>query len=58
MNVLLIFPSFIIAFVVVLYYERKIREPKNTSDTDGKLWLYIGKPVRVDDIFESDGEGC
>ena len=40
MNILLIFSSFIIAFVVVLYYERKIREPKNNvhfylaSDTD------------------------
>lgn len=61
MNVLLAFPGFIIAFVAVLYYERKIREPKNfylVSDTDDKLWLYIGKPVRVDDIFESDKEGC
>lgn len=61
MNVLLAFPGFIIAFVAVLYYEHKIREPKNfylVSDTDDKLWLYIGKPVRVDDTFESDGERC
>ena len=62
MNILLVFLGFIIAFIILFYYERKIIEPKNnvhfylTSDADGKLWLYIGKPVRVDDTFESDGE--
>ena len=64
MNILLVFSGFIIAFIILFYYERKIRQSKNNvhfylaSDADGKLWLYIGKPVRVDDIFESDKEGC
>ena len=64
MNILLVFPGFIVAFIILFYYERKIRELKNNvhfylaSDADGKLLLYISKPVRVDDTFESDGEGC
>ena len=61
MNILLVFPGFIIAFVVVLYYKRKIRnlsvKPKNNvhfyvaRDMDGTLCLYIGKPVRTIDEF-------
>ncbi len=63
MNILLVFPSFIIAFVIVLYYERKIRniyaKPKNkvhfyvARDKNGALWLYIGKPIREGVIFIS-----
>ena len=61
MNMLLVFPGFIIAFIIVLYYERKIRnisaKPKNkvhfyvARDMDGELWLYIGKPFRGDTEF-------
>lgn len=53
MNILLIFPGFIIAFIIVLYYERKIREPKNqvhfyvVKDFSGKLWLSLGIPLRI-----------
>lgn len=62
MNILLIFPGFIIAFIIVLYYERKIRltEPRNkvhfyvARDKNGKLWLYMGKPVRCNDAFIAD----
>ena len=64
MNILLIFPGFIIAFIIVLYYERKIRNlsknPKNNvhfyvaRDKNGKLWLYMGKPVRYYDAFIAD----
>ena len=61
MNILLVFPGFIIVFVVVLYYERKIRDlsvkPKNkvhfyvARDKDGVLNLYIGKPFRGNNRF-------
>ena len=64
MNILLIFPGFIIAFIIVLYYERKVRNlsknPKNNvhfyvaRDKNGKLWLYMGKPVRYYDAFIAD----
>lgn len=57
MNILLIFPGFIIAFVIVLYYERKIRRMRNNvhfyvaRDKNGELWLYIGKPFRAGTRF-------
>ena len=56
MDILLIFPGFIIAAIIILYYERKIRNLSAMSknrvhfyvarDRDGKLWLYLGKPER------------
>lgn len=54
MNILLLFPAFIIAPVIVLYYERKIRriKPKNkvhfyvARDKNGSIHLYLGKPER------------
>ena len=59
MNILLAYPGFIISFVIVLYYERKIRrtEPRNkvhfyvARDKNGDLWLYLGKPFRGDSEF-------
>lgn len=61
MNILLVLPGFIIVFVVVIYYERKIRnlsvKPKNkvhfyvARDKNGGLWLYLNKPVRADAFF-------
>ena len=60
MNILLIFPGFIVAFIIVFCYERKIRRMRNkvhfyvARDKNGKLWLYIGKPIRGDDIFYID----
>ena len=63
MNILLIFPGFILAFIVVLYYERKIRnmsaKPKNNvhfyvaRDMSGSLWLYLRKPIRHGQLFAS-----
>lgn len=52
MNVLLIFPGFILAFIIVLYYKRKIKRtgPRNkvhfyvARDKDDNLYLYLGKP--------------
>ena len=59
MNILLIFPVFIIAFIIVLLYKRKIKllkkELENKAhfyvarDKDGKLFLYFGKPIRISD---------
>ena len=64
MNILLIFPGFIIAFIIVLYYELKVRnlssKTKNNvhfyvaRDKGGSLWLYMSKPVRCDDAFIAD----
>ena len=58
MDILLIFPGFIVAVIIVLCYEYKIRtEPKNkvhfyvARDKNGNLWLYLGKPVRGDTEF-------
>lgn len=59
MNILLLFPGFIIAFVIVLYYERKIRrtEPRNkvhfyvTREKNGTLWLYMGKPIKKENFY-------
>ena len=61
MNILLIFPGFIIAFIIVFYYERKVRDlsakTKNNvhfyvaRDMSGSLWLYMGKPIRFENFF-------
>lgn len=62
MDILLIFPGFILACLVVLLYEYKIRllrKQRNNvhfyvaRDSNGSLWLYIGKPVRGDTVFSS-----
>ena len=66
MNILLLFPGFIIAFIIAFYYEYKIRnlptKPKNNvhfyvaRDKNGSLWLYVGKPFRNDINFSSHSE--
>ena len=63
MNALLITTGFILAFIIVLYYERKIRlhkaEPKNkvhfyvARNKNGSLYLHIGKPFRAHETFDS-----
>lgn len=61
MNIILISSGFILAFIIVFCYECKIRrtEPMNkvhfyvARDKDGKLWLYIGEPIRADNGFVS-----
>ena len=65
MNTLLAFSGFTIAFVIVLYYERKIRrpEPKNkvhfyvARDKDNSLCLYLGKPERASCCFRPGVSG-
>lgn len=64
MDILLIFPGFIVAFIIILCYEYKIKnlsiKPKNNvhfyvaRDIDGDLWLYLGKPFRSNYIFCSN----
>ena len=69
MNILLIFPGFIIAFIIVLYYKRKIRNLSSKTNNnvhfyvardkyDNVLCLYLGKPVRGVGTFHPCDEGC
>ena len=59
MNMLLTLTGFILAFIVALYYQRKIKlaKPKNkvhfyvARDKNGELWLYMGKPFRAGTEF-------
>ena len=59
MNILLIFPGFIVALIIVLYYECKIRrtESRNkvhfyvTREKNGTLWLYMGKPIKKEHFY-------
>lgn len=61
MEVLLTLTGFILAFIVALYYEHKIKlaKPRNNvhfyvaRHKDGSLWLYIGKPY-----FFKDAKIC
>lgn len=54
MEILLIFPGFILAIIIVVIYEIK---PKNQNihfyvardKTHNLLWLYLGKPIRFKD---------
>lgn len=65
MNILLIFPGFIIAVIIAFCYEYKIRtELKNkvhfyvARDKNGELFLYMGKPFRGIDRFHEYQYGC
>ena len=61
MNILLIFPGFIVVFIIILYYERKVinlsAKTKNNvhfyvaRDGNGLLWLYLGKPEKSKQVF-------
>ena len=69
MNILLIFPGFIIAFIIVLYYERKIRNlsknPRNNvhfyvarDKYNNSLYLYLGEPIKGIVRFHACHNGC
>lgn len=68
MNILLIFPGFIIAFIIVFYYKRKVinlsAKTKNNvhfyvaRDKNDELFLYMGKPFRGINKFHPYQNGC
>ena len=66
MNILLVFLGFIIAFIIILCYECKIKrtEPMNkvhfyvARDKDCSLYVYLNKPERSDFTFMPCTVGC
>ena len=52
MKILLIFSGFILAIIIIVMYEIKLRKPQNkihfyiTRDKNGTLNLWLGKPCR------------
>ena len=61
MSILLVLIGFILAFILIFYYEYRIKliknKPRNrvhfyvARDKNGDLWLYIGKPARGNTEF-------
>lgn len=55
MEILLIIPGFILAAIIVVIYEIKLRKSKNNvhfyvaRDKSNTLWLYLGKPTKDED---------
>ena len=56
MEILLIFLGFILAIIIVVMYEIKLKKPRNKvhfyvvrDKTYNLLWLYLGKPIRFKD---------
>lgn len=69
MNLLLILPGFIYAFIIVLYYERKVRNMSAKTNKNvhfyvardkyhNILCLYLGKPIKGIDRFHACHNGC
>ena len=64
MNILLLFPCFIVAFIIVIYYARKIRRMRNkvhsyvARDKNDELFLYMSKPFRGINKFHPCQNGC
>ena len=65
MDMLLTLTGFILAFIVALYYQHKIKlaKPRNNvhfyvaRHKDGSLWLYSGKPIKSRFSFVSSRFG-
>ena len=56
MEILLIFPGFILAIIIVVICEIELKKPRNKvhfyvarDKTHNLLWLYLGKPIRFKD---------
>ena len=64
MNILLVFLMLIIIFVIVFYYEHKIRKYKNkvhfyvARDKGGMIYLYVCKPERRNSYFIGYNGNC
>lgn len=68
MNILSTLPGFVLAFILIFYYEYKIKliktKPKNkvhfylARDKNEELLLYMSKPFRGIDRFHSHINGC
>ena len=64
MEILLILPGFILAIVIVVIYEIKLRKPHNkvhfyvARDKNETLWLYLGKPIRKENEFDAYNSVC
>ena len=60
MNILLIFPGFILSLILTVVYARELRKSQNkvhfyvARDKNGVLSLYLGKPVRKYTEFRGD----
>ena len=66
MDILLLFPGFIVALIILFCYECKIRrtEPRNkvhfyvARDKNSELFLYMSKPFRGICRFHEYKNGC
>lgn len=64
MIILLISIAFVLVVTIVLYYKCKTIKPKNkvhfyvARDSDGSLWLFIGKPFRKANEFNTSMPDC
>lgn len=53
----LAFCGLILAIIIIVIYEIKLRKPRNdvhfyvARDEDKELWLYLGKPIRMSRNF-------
>lgn len=64
MNILLMFPGFILSLILTVMYKRKLRKSQNkvhfyvARDKNGRLYLYFGKPERRSSYFFSPFGTC
>lgn len=60
MDILLMLPGFILSLILTIVYKRELRKSQNkvhfymARDKDGKLYLYLGKPLRRYNEFIGD----
>ena len=63
MEILLISPGFILAIIIVVIYEIKLKNQNKVHfyvarDKNGELFLYMGKPFRGIERFHEYQNGC